>query len=189
LSVIRCPTDPDHAPSRIGVRDVAAGVPDLLSAQRLDWAPRQIGGIYDAEILVLRHQVSVLRRQVGRPGQTAPCSARWPDPCPRPVADSCSSPPARSRAGTPTCSHGDGPPSASDPGARPRHPRCRVILRLTSENPGWGYRRIAGELAGMGRQVGTSTVWAVLQRARIDPSPDAPPGTEFCAPTRMDLGV
>lgn len=33
----------------------------------------------------------------------------------------------------------------------------------------------------MGRQVGACTVWAIPQRARIDPSPDppAPPGTEF----------
>jgi hypothetical protein len=34
-----------------------------------------------------------------------------------------------------------------------------------------GYRRVAGELAGMGRQVGASTVWAILKRAGIDPCP------------------
>ena len=31
----------------MGVRDVAAGVPDLLSAQRLDCAPRAVGGVQD----------------------------------------------------------------------------------------------------------------------------------------------
>src|SRR5437868_4385791 len=36
-----------------------------------------------------------------------------------------------------------------------------------SREPGWGYRRIAGELAGMGRQIGASTVWAILQHAGI----------------------
>jgi hypothetical protein len=60
----------DASPVRfgmIGVRDVSAGVPDLLSAQRLDWAPRPIEASTTAEILVLGRQVSVLRRQVGRP--------------------------------------------------------------------------------------------------------------------------
>jgi putative transposase len=46
-----------------------------------------------------------------------------------------------------------------------------VILRTARENPNWGYRRIAGELAGMGRQTGASTVWAILKRAGIDPCP------------------
>jgi putative transposase len=42
---------------------------------------------------------------------------------------------------------------------------------MAHENPGWGYRRIAGELAGVGRKVGASTVWAILKRAGIDPCP------------------
>jgi hypothetical protein len=42
---------------------------------------------------------------------------------------------------------------------------------MARENPNWGYRRIAGELAGMGRQTGASTVWAILKRAGIDPCP------------------
>lgn len=56
-----------------------------------------------------------------------------------------------------------------------------MILRLVAENPGWRYRRTAGELASMGRQVGASTVWAILQRAGIDPSPrrSGPTWAEF----------
>jgi hypothetical protein len=60
-------------------------------------------------------------------------------------------------------------------------PLRRVILRLAAENPGWGYRRITGELASPGRKVGASTVWMILKRAGIDPSPQhsGPTGGEF----------
>jgi putative transposase len=57
---------------------------------------------------------------------------------------------------------------------RPPTPSLRrVILRLAGENPDWGYRRNAGELAGISTQIGASMVWAILQCAGIDPSPDA----------------
>src|SRR4030081_1791097 len=64
------------------------------------------------------------------------------------------------------------------PGRPPTRPSIRaVILRMARENPNWGYRRVAGELAGMGRHVGASTVWAILKRAGIDPCP------RRCGPT------
>jgi putative transposase len=36
----------------------------------------------------------------------------------------------------------------------------RLVLRLASENSTWGYRRIHGELAGLGYQLAPSTVWS-----------------------------
>jgi hypothetical protein len=46
-----------------------------------------------------------------------------------------------------------------------------LVLLLAAENSTWGYRRIHGELAGLGYQIGASTVWSILQRAGIDPAP------------------
>jgi transposase InsO family protein len=56
-----------------------------------------------------------------------------------------------------------------------------VVLRLPRENESWGYRRIHGELAGLGITVAPSTVWQILKSAGIDPAPrrDGPGWAEF----------
>jgi transposase len=56
-----------------------------------------------------------------------------------------------------------------------------VVLRLARENESWGYRRIHGELAGLGIIVAPSTVWQILKDAGIDPAPrpDGPGWAEF----------
>jgi putative transposase len=58
------------------------------------------------------------------------------------------------------------------PGRPPTPPTVRaLVLRLATENPTWGYRRIAGEIEGLGRKVSPATVWAILKKAGFDPAP------------------
>ena len=59
---------------------------------------------------------------------------------------------------------------------RPGRPPIRaglreLVTRLARENPTWGYRRVHGELAGLGYQVAPSTVWSILRSAGLDPAP------------------
>ncbi len=130
----------------------------------------------EIEILVLRHQLHVLRREVARP-RLEPADrallAAFSRTLPRQVWRSFLFQPATllrwhqqlvrrrwtDRRGTRT-----GRPAI----ARELH---QLILRLAAENPAWGYRRIQGELAGLGLAVAPSTVWAILRKNGIEPAP------------------
>jgi hypothetical protein len=48
---------------------------------------------------------------------------------------------------------------------------------MVRKNPGWGYRRVHGELLVLGVKVAASTVREILQDAGVDPAPDRTCGT------------
>src|SRR6185436_3722022 len=51
-----------------------------------------------------------------------------------------------------------------------------LVLRMARENPRWGYRRIHGELIGLGHRIAASTVWNIFEgrRDRSRPVPVRP---------------
>jgi putative transposase len=126
------------------------------------------------EVVMFRHEVAVLRRQVARPAL---------EPCDRALLAGLSRLLTHGRMGRffvqPetllrwhrdlvrrrwTYPHRAGRPSV--PAGT-----VEIVLRLARENPTRGYRRIHGELATIGMRLAPSSVWAILRRPGIDPTP------------------
>ena len=131
----------------------------------------------DVEILILRHQVAVLQRQVKNPRLS------WADRAVLTVLARLLprnhlrellliiSPQTLLRWHARLVRRRWTYPRRS-PG-RPRTARAirALVLEMARDNPGWGYRRIHGELAGLGHQIAASTVWQILKDAGIEPAP------------------
>ena len=136
----------------------------------------------DAEILVLRHQVVVLQRQLhGDRVRFTSVDRAWLAALlrqlPRTVLNRLR---LLVRPETVLRWHRDLIARRHARRSRPLRPGRpptirsirRLVLRQASENTGWGYRRIHGELLVLGVKVAASTVWEILKDAGIDPAPD-----------------
>ena len=148
----------------------------LLTRRSLELAGLRLLGsaAKDVELLILRHQLAVLQRQLGQPklepGDRVLLAAlsrllprdRWSSFFVTPgtllrwhrelVADRWTYP--RKRPGRPLI---------------PEETR-ELILRLARENPLWGHRRVQGELARLGITVSAATVRAVLRQGNVPPA-------------------
>jgi len=129
----------------------------------------------DVEILVLRQQLHVLERQVPRPRL---------EPSDRIVLAALS----RALPRTQWRSFFVTPDTLlrwhrqlvrrrwTSSQRRPGRPETEIdlrqlVLRLARENPNWGYRRIQGELVGLGIGIAPSTVWRIMRRGLVRDPP------------------
>jgi putative transposase len=151
----------------------------LIFARLCGWLallPRS-DNVKNTEILVLRHQIAVLQRQVRSPRLT------WADRAILAALTRRLSAANRRQVSliiTPRTLlrwHADLVKSRwtywHRTAGRPRTGATirRLALEMARDNPTWGYRRICAELTGLGHKIAPSTIWEILKAAGIDPAP------------------
>ena len=134
----------------------------------------------DAEILLLRHQVAVLPRHVGTPRPS------WADRAVLaalarllPRGQLCQlrliiSPRTLMRWHAHLVQRRRTYPRRTRGRPRTASAVRALVVEMARDNPGWGYRRIHGELTGLGYQLAPSTAWQILKDAGFDPAPRRP---------------
>src|SRR4051794_21247411 len=136
----------------------------------------------DAEIIALRHQLAVLRRQLDgqrvrfEPADQALLAALL-STLPRPAVQNLRllvQPDTVLRWHRNLLARRHAAASRPRRRGRPRTIRSirALVLRLVRENPSWGYRRVHGELLVLGVKAAASTVSEIRHTAGIDPAPD-----------------
>ena len=131
----------------------------------------------NAELLVLRHENAVLRRQAGRvryqPGDRLWLAAlsrliprrRWSEVFAVTPATLLA---WHRRLITRKWDYSQ----RRSPGRPSTAAAIRtLVIRLATDNPGWGHRRVQGELVKLGHPIAASTVWQILHDAGIGPAP------------------
>jgi putative transposase len=130
----------------------------------------------DAELLVLRHETAVLRRQIGRvryqPGDRLWLAAlsrliprrRWSEVFAVTPATLLA---WHRRLVTRKWDYAN----RRRPGRSPTAAAIRkFVIRIATDNPTWGHRRVQGELVKLGHPIAASTVWQILHDAGIGPA-------------------
>jgi putative transposase len=131
----------------------------------------------DAELLVLRHENAVLRRQISRvryqPGDRLWLSAlsrliprrRW--------AEVFAVTPATLLAWHRRLVRRKWDYTSRRRPGRPSTATAirKLVIRIATDNPTWGHRRVQGELVKLGHLIASSTVWQILHAAGITPAP------------------
>src|SRR2546421_6509179 len=131
----------------------------------------------DAELLVLQHENTVLRRQVARVHYT-PADRVWLAALSRFVRRRRWVAVFSVAPATILAWHRRLVSRKWDYTARRRPGRPptvtavkKLVLRMARENPTWGHRRVQGELVRLGHRIAASTVWQILHDAGLDPAP------------------
>lgn len=138
------------------------------------WGRREVSK--DAELLVPRHENAVLRRQIGRvryqPGDRLWLALsrliprhRWTEVF---TVTPATLPGWHRRLVARRWDYA----SRRRPGRPPTAAAIRtLVIRIATDNPAWGHRRVQGELVKLGHPIAASTVWQILHDAGINPAP------------------